>query len=387
MSYKKIYRRILSFPKTSFFLFGVRGSGKTLLLKQRFPKALYVDLLDEDIYQKYLVDIKLFYQQVNAFTDNHLVIVDEIQRMPHLLNEVHRLIELSPKRQFILTGSSARKIKAKGVNLLAGRASWLNLHPFIPEELENDFNLKKALSLGLLPVVWSSPNPSLALKAYTQLYLKEEIKAEGLTRNLPSFARFLQVAALYHAQTVNMSAIARESQVSRDSVRSFFSILEDTLIGFFIPAYSAKIRLREQKHPKFYLIDPGIVRSLKNNSGRISQEEKGHLFEGLVAQFLRAYRDYRNLCDNISYWSPAETRKTEVDFIIERGEKEIIAIEVKSSNHVVKSDYKGLIAISCLKKVKRRIVVYLGEHRRKTEEGIEIWPFSYFYQMLQQGKL
>lgn len=388
MNYKKkIYKRILAFPKSNFFLFGVRGSGKTSLLKQKFPKALYIDLLNEDIYQTYLANIKLFYQQIKASKKN-LIIVDEIQRMPNLLNEVHRLIESSSlSKRFILTGSSARKIRAKGVNLLAGRAGWLNMHPFTSEELGKDFNLDTALKSGLLPVVWSSSNRHFSLKAYTQVYLKEEIKAEGLTRNLPGFARFLQVAGLYHAQIINMNAIARESQISRDSVRNFFSILEDTLLGFFLPAYSAKIRLREQKHPKFYLIDPGIARSLKQNFGPVSKEEKSSLFEGLVAQFLRAYTDYKGLCDSISYWSPAEARKTEVDFILERGKKELIAIEVKSSSYISGSDYKGLKAVACLKQVKRRIVVYTGEYNRKTEDGIEIWPFSYFCKMLKQGTL
>lgn len=386
-SIKKIYKRILICPKANFFLFGVRGSGKTSLLKQKFPKALYIDLLNESIYQSYLANVKLFYQRVEAFK-GRLVIIDEIQRMPNLLNEIHRLIELSssPKR-FILTGSSARKIRAKGVNLLAGRAGWINMHPFTPEELGKDFNLDTALKVGLLPVVWSSSDRSFALKAYTQMYLKEEIKAEGLTRNLPGFARFLPVAGLYHAQIINMNAIARESQISRDSVRGFFSILEDTLLGFFLPAYSAKIRLREQKHPKFYLIDPGIARSLKQNFGSVSKEEQGSLFEGLIAQLLRAYKDYRNLCDSISYWAPAEARKTEVDFILERGKKELIAVEVKSSSHVSSSDYKGLKAIACLKQVRRRIVVYAGDDNRKTEDGIEIWPFHYFCKMLKQGSL
>ena len=386
MNYKKkIYRRLLSFPKANFFLFGVRGSGKTSILKQKFPKTLYIDLLNEDIYQSYLANVKLFYQQVKASEDN-LVIVDEIQRMPNLLNEVHRLIESSSKR-FILPGSSARKIRARGVNLLAGRAGWINMHPFTPEELGKDFNLNTALRLGLLPVIWSAVDRTFALKAYAQVYLKEEIKSEGLTRNLPGFARFLQVAGLYHAQTVNMNAIARESQISRDSVRSFFSILEDTLLGFFLPAYSAKIRLREQKHPKFYFIDPGIVRSIKQNFGPVSNEERGSLFEGLVAQLLRTYKDYKNLYDSMSYWSPAEARKTEVDFILEKGKKELIAIEVKSSPHISSTDYKGLKAIGCLKTVKRRVVIYTGEYNRKTEDGIEIWSFAHFCKMLKQGTL
>lgn len=387
MTYKKkTYKRILSFPKANFFLFGVRGSGKTSLLKQKFPKAHYIDLLSEEVYQSYLANVKLFYQQINA-TKKSLVIVDEIQRMPNLLNEVHRLIESPSSKRFILTGSSARKIRAGGVNLLAGRAGWLNLYPFTPEELGPDFNLDTALCSGLLPVVWSSSDRSFALKAYTQVYLKEEVKAEGLTRNLQGFSRFLQVAGLYHAQTVNMSAIARESEISRDSVKNFFSILEDTLLGFFLPAYSTKIRLREQKHPKFYFIDPGIARSLKQNFGQVSFEEKGFLFEGLIAQLLRTYKDYKSLYDSLFYWSPAEARKTEVDFILKRGSKELIAIEVKSSSHVSASDYKGLQAIGCLKQVKRRIVVYTGEYNRKTEDGIEIWPFPYFCKMLQKGMI
>ena len=383
---KKIYKRLISFPKANFFLFGVRGSGKTALLQQRFPKALYIDLLDESLYQSYLADIKLFYQRVIASKNDNLVIVDEIQRMPNLLNEVHRIIE-SSSRRFILTGSSARKIRSGGVNLLAGRAGWMNMHPFTPKELGKDFDLNTALKTGLLPIVWSADDRVFALKSYTQVYLKEEVKAEGLTRNLPGFARFLQIAGLYHAQIVNMSSIARESQISRDSVRGFFSILEDTLLGFFLPSYSAKVSLREKKHPKFYFIDPGIARALKQYSGALLKEERGPLFEGLTAQLLRAYQDYKGLYDSISYWSPAEARKTEVDFILERGKKELIAVEAKSSPHISNDSCKGLRAIACLKQVKRRIIVYTGSYKRKTKDGIEIWPFSYFCKMLHQGAL
>ena len=387
MTYKKIYKRIVSFPKSSFFLFGVRGSGKTVLLKKLFPKALYIDLLDEELYQNYLLHIGRFYEEVSVQRGKTLVVVDEIQRMPRLLNEVHRLIESSSLR-FILTGSSARKIRSKGVNLLAGRAGWLTLHPFVPEELGVDFDLEKALRFGLLPVVWSAPNRPFALKAYTQMYLKEEIKEEALVRNLPGFARFLHIAGLYHGQSVNMSAIARESEISRDSVRGFFSILEDTLLGFFLPAYSGKIRLREKKHSKFYFIDPGLARALKRNfNSSLAPEEKGALFEGLVAQILRAYGDYQNLYDSLFYWSPAGAKKMEVDFLLQRGAKELIAIEVKSKIQIFPSDCKGLIAIQELPSVKKRIIVYLGKRRRKTKEGIEIWPFAYFCKVLRDNSL
>ena len=368
----------------NIFLFGVRGSGKTALLKRLFPSALYIDLLNESLYRNYLTNIGLFYETVNIFKNDGIVIVDEIQKMPHLLNEVHRLIE-SSNRRFILTGSSAYKIKAKGVNLLGGRAGKQFLHPFIPEELGEDFNLDQTLRYGLLPIVWSSTDRGDKLKDYAETYFTEEIKNEAIVRNLPSFARFLEIAGLYHGQTVNMSAIARETHIPRYSVRDFFSILEDTMLGFFLPAYHSKLRLRQQKKSKFYLIDPGLVRVFKKNFGPVSVEEKGFLFEGLVAQILRAYRDYFNLYESIYYWSALEVKNTEVDFLLRRQEGGLIAIEVKAKNQVSSTDYRGLKAISELPDIKRRIVVYLGETPRKTEEGIEIWPFDFFCKNLKEN--
>ena len=373
--------RIISIPENkNLFLFGTRGSGKTALLKRLFPSALYIDLLNESLYQSYLSNVEQFYETVHAFKDDGLVIVDEIQRMPRLLNEVHRLIE-SSNRRFILTGSSARKIKVKGVNLLGGRAGKMLLHPFVPEELGENFNLDQTLQYGLLPIVWSSTDRGDKLKDYTETYLKEEIKAEALVRDLPGFARFLEVAALYHGQIINMSAIARESQISRNSVREFFSILEDTMLGFFLPAYYPKLRLKEQKSNKFYLIDPGLARALKKNFGLVSIEEKGFLFEGLIAQILRAYGDYRNLYESVYYWSSLEAKKTEVDFLLKKGEA-LTAIEVKAKTQVSSQDYRGLKTIKELPAVQRRIVIYLGKTVRKTEDGIEIWPFDFFLEKL-----
>ena len=365
----------------------MRGSGKTALLRQKFPKALYRDLLDDEIYQSYLTHPNQFYEEVKNHKKGSLVIVDEVQRLPVLLNSVHRLIE-SGSFQFILTGSSARRIRARGVNLLAGRAGWLTLHPFVPEELGGDFHLSQALQFGLLPVVWSASDRAFALKAYTQMYLREEIKAEALVRNLPGFARFLPVAGLYHGQVVNMSSIARESHISRDCVRSFFSILEDTMLGFFLPAWSKKIRLRQTKHPKFYFIDPGLARALKHESDYpLPSADRGFLFEGLVAQILRVYKEYRNLCESISYWQPAGSGKVEVDFLLQRGHKELIAIEVKSGDSIFPGDYKGLQALENLPEVKRRIIIYPGRRNRLTRKGIEIWTFSHFLKMLQTGQL
>ena len=388
MIYKK---RLIKLPETeNFFLFGLRGSGKTALLKQLFPDALYIDLLDQSEYQSHLSDISKFYSTVSAFkNDNLVVIVDEIQKIPALLNEVHRLIEESsrgeaPPRRFILTGSSARKLKAPGVNLLAGRAIKVALHPFVPEELEQDFDLKIALKYGLIPVVWSSQDKESKLKTYTETYLKEEIKAEALVRNLPGFTRFLEVAGLYHGQAVNMSAIARECQRPRHAVQDYFSILEDTMLGFFLPAYTPKLRLREKKNRKFYFADPGLTRVLTKNFGAVSDQEKGALFEGLIAQILRAYKDYRSLYDEMFYWSPATAQKTEVDFLLKKRD-ELIAIEAKSGAQVSSKDCKGLKAIQSLPGVKKRILVYTGDAIRRTEDGIDIWSFNFFCQNLKEG--
>ena len=380
--------RLISIPRDdNHFLFGVRGSGKTMLLNKLFPpsvQTLYIDLLDKAVYKDYLSNIGKFYNTVKRFRNDGLVIVDEIQKIPDLLDEVHRLIE-SSNRKFILTGSSARKLKAsQGVNLLGGRAGKKLLHPFVPEELGEDFNLNQALTYGLLPVVWSSVNRKDRLKAYTETYLTEEIKAEALVRDLPSFARFLEVASLYHGQTINMTSVGRDSQISRHFACDFFSILEDTMLGFFLHAYHPKLRVKEKKSPKFYLIDPGIARAFKGNFGPIVAEEKGHLFEGLVAQVLRAYKDYKDLYDKIYYWSSSEAKKTEVDFLLKRG-KELIAIEVKAKTQISNQDYRGLTAIQGLQNVKKRIVVYMGKAIGKTKENIDIWPFDFFCKNLKEN--
>ena len=388
MLYKK---RCINLSSTkNILLLGIRGSGKTALLRQRFPTALYIDLLDQSLYRSYLANISLFYETVRA-SKNNLIIVDEIQKLPDLLNEVHRLIEESSRgeaipRQFILTGSSVRKLKTPGVNLLAGRVGKMYLYPFIPEELKEDFDLNTALQYGLLPIVWSSNDKKDTLNDYVETYLREEIKAEALVRNLSGFVRFLEVASLYHGQTINITNISRECEVSFQTAKDFFSILEDTMLGFFIPAYSSKLRLREKKHKKFYLTDPGLARAFKGNFSSVALEEKGFLFEGLIAQILRAYKDYYSLYEEIFYWSPAEAKKTEVDFLLKKEEK-FTAIEVKSSSQVSSQDYKGLKAIEKLPYLKKRVVVYLGKYIRKTEDNIDIWPFEFFYKNLKEGNI
>ncbi len=390
-------------PQSSYFLWGVRGCGKTLLLKHRLSKALYIDLLDESLYHSYLSNMSLFYQQVSAFKKNQWIIVDEIQKMPDLLNEVHRLIEdqvfslinkhtpSSTVRRFVLTGSSVRRLRTqRNVNLLAGRAGVIYLHPFVPAELGDDFDLNRTLRYGLLPVIWSSTDPELSLKGYVQQYLSEEIKSEAIVRDLHGFTRFLETAGVYHGKLINMNTIAKDSQIKRNIVQDFFSILEDTMLGFFLSPYQTNLRKREKKHKKFYFIDPGLARAVKNNFGPVSVEEKGSLFEGLVGQILRAYKDYYSLdggiFDHIFYWSPAEATKTEVDFLLKKGNK-FVAIEVKAKKQVFSNDYKGLKAIKDLKGMTKRIVVHLGSHVGKTQEGIDIWSFDFFCEALHKKRI
>ncbi|MEA2626456.1 MAG: uncharacterized protein QOD06_2501 [Candidatus Binatota bacterium] len=238
--------------------------------------------------------------------------------VPGLLNVVHQKIE-EKRLRFVLIGSSARKLRRAGVNLLASRAVRRSLHPFVPEELGADFHLDRALATGTLPIIWMSDSPRDSLDAYVQMYLKEEIQAEAVTRNLPGFAHFLPIAALFHAEALNVSALARDAGVARTTAQGYLEILEDTLFTFRLPAFASRLRVREKRHPKLYWVDPGLVRALSRNRGDPDAESVGKLFEGWVAALLRAYGDYRGLFEDWTYWAPAESKSTEVDFLLRRG--------------------------------------------------------------------
>ena len=370
-----MYARSLKPLKSSFFLLGPRGTGKSTWLSQNFKRAKVISLLDEALYQSYLQDISLFYNSLKLLKPHSWAIVDEIQRMPNLLNEVHRLIE-EKRLKFALTGSSARKLRKSGVNLLAGRAHQYFMYPFTPKELNQDFNLNQALRFGTLPLIQGQENKQQALNSYAQMYLKEEIKAEALVRNLPGFARFLPVLALYHGQVLNVSATARDAGVSRSTVNGFVDIMEDTLLLNKLPAYSPKLRVREKKHPKIYWVDPGVVRSARKHSGPVSAMEKGSLFEGYIYMCLKMKMEYDNAFDGIYYWSSGTAQSVEVDFLLQAGH-ELTAIEVKTAKTVRPEDLRGLKAIADLKGVKKRILVYLGVAHLK-KDGIEVLPFNQF---------
>lgn len=381
----KMLKRILTPPPQSFFLLGPRGTGKSTWLRSLFPDAHVVDLLSEETYQSLLANPGLFANQLRVVPAGSWVVIDEIQRLPALLNEVHRFIE-AKQLKFVLCGSSARKLRRAGVNLLAGRALNRAMHPFVPEELGNSFDVNSALRFGLLPIVWDSIEKTETLSAYTQLYLKEEIQAEALVRNLAGFSRFLPIAALYHGQTINVSNIAREAGVARTTVNGYLDILEETLLCFRLPAYEAKMRVRERKHPKWYWCDPGLVRAMKRTLGPIVPEEKGPLFEGLVAQLIRAHNDYQGLFSEMYYWAPVSSTQLEVDFLLMKN-KAFTAIEVKSGNAFSEKWCRGLRAIADLKGLGRRVIVYPQGPYLKTEDNIEVMPFEHFARQLAQREL
>ncbi|HEU4905868.1 MAG TPA: DUF4143 domain-containing protein [Solirubrobacterales bacterium] len=285
-----------------------------------------------------------------------------------------------------MLGSSARKLRAAGVNLLGGRALWREMFPLTPEELGEDFNLDRTLEIGVLPLVFGSDSPSETLRAYVQLYLREEVKGEALVRNLPGFARFLPIAGLFHGQLVNVSGIARDAGVARATVEGYLGVLEDTLLVRRLPAYQARLRVRERKHPKLYWVDPGVARAAKGARGPVAQEEAGPLLEGWIHTLLRTYMAERDLAEDIAYWAPAESQSLEVDFVLRRGE-ELCAIEVKSGRRTDSKQLAGLRAIGELTGVRRRILVHRGERPTRTEDGIEVWPVETFVEALADDRL
>ena len=376
------HKRLLVAPRGSFFLFGVRGVGKSTWARRNLPEARRFDLLDEQEYHTFLTDPSAFAGVLQALRPGSWVVVDEVQRLPALLNEVHRFVEERGLR-FALLGSSARKLKTAGTNLLAGRAIWKTMFPLTPTELGEDFDLERVLRFGAIPLIWTADDPEERLRAYVRLYLSEEVKAEALVRNLPAFARFLPVAGLFHGQLVNIASLARDAGIARTTVTGYLEILEDTLLANRVTAYEGRLRVRERRHPKLYWVDPGLARAVKRQIGPVAIEERGALLEGWVLSLLRAHGEVQKLFDEVFYWASANVG---VDFLLERAGKHL-ALEVKSSQRIASSHLSGLRAIAELPSVKRRILVYPGKLRRRTEDGIELWPIETFVQELAAGEL
>jgi predicted AAA+ superfamily ATPase len=336
--------RLFTAPRESYFLIGPRGTGKSTWLRQNYPDALYIDLLDQEVFRKYLVGPERLGDVLTGSRQTKTVILDEIQKVPSLLDEVHRLMEVAIGRQvqFILTGSSARKLKRSGTDLLAGRAILKTLHPFMAAELGPKFQFARSFEFGMLPLVLNSAEPTETLKTYASLYLREEVQAEGLVRNIGNFARFLEAMSFSHASLLNTSQVARECQINRKTVEGFIEVLEDLLLGFRLQVFMRRAQRKLVEHPKFYYMDAGVFRSLRPKGPLDSPEEiSGACLEGLVAQHLRAWIAYSKGEKTLHFW---RTRAgLEVDFIV-YGEDTFLAIEVKRSRVVSSKDVRSLRA-------------------------------------------
>lgn len=374
---KTMIKRYFVGPKyESFFMFGPRGTGKSTWLRQYYPDAYIIDLLDHEQYLQYLSHPEHLNAVVAArANDSPQIIIDEIQRVPNLLNSVHSLIEKNDRIQFIMTGSSARKLRHGGVNLLGGRALERKMHPFIAAELGEAFQLNHALQYGLIPLIVQSRDPLNKIKAYISLYLKEEVQSEGLVRHIGDFARFLEVMSFSHGSLLNLSNIAREAKVSRKVCENYLSILKDLLLASTIPCFQKRAQREMVQAEKFYFFDTGIYTHLRPK-GPIDRFEEiyGIALEGLVYQHLQAWVDYIMKDVSIYYW---RTRGgAEVDFIL-YGPDCFMAIEVKYAKQVQRKDLSHLKSFCIDYPEATPLLLYMGSESINIE-GIACEPVETF---------
>jgi uncharacterized protein len=364
----------------SLFLWGARQTGKSTLLKALYPDALWFDLLLSDVYERLSKNPNILRETILANPDSRIVIVDEIQRIPELLNEIHWLIT-NTKTRFILSGSSPRKIIRGGSNLLGGRALRYELYPLVSAEIP-DFDLMKALNNGLLPRHYLAANAQKMISSYIGNYLKDEIAAEANIRNVQSFSRFLEAAAFSNGEMVNYANIASDCGVSPPTVKEYFQILEDTLIGRFLPSYQKKPKRRVITAPKFYFFDVGIVNYLlKRGEIQLGSEVFGNAFEHFIYNEIYAHSRYSGLEYPIHYWRTAS--QIEVDFILGNNE---VAVEVKSTTNVSARHLKGLKSFAEEYKTKQLILV-CNEPLPRLVEGVLILPWKVFLERLWAGEI
>lgn len=365
---------------TSVFLFGARQTGKSTLLRSQLKGAIYIDLLDSELLMRFRSKPNLLYDMLQDKDEQTIVVIDEIPEVPELLNEVHRLIS-EKGIKFVLCGSSARKLKRKGHNTLGGRAFPCYFYPLVSAEIPN-FDLDKALIHGMLPNHYFAKNPQRLLAAYIDVYLKEDILQESIVRQLGNFQRFLEVAALSNGEIINYSNIATDCGIKVHIVRAYFDILEDTLIGYRIPAYTQTVKRRLIQAPKFYFFDVALPQYLQHRTtlapGTI---EYGHAFEHFIVQELVAYIGYNHKKEKLSYWRTHTG--VEVDAVI--GDAQI-AIEIKSTNNIQNKHLKGLKSFVSDYPQARPIVVSLDKLTRKTD-GVEIMYVHHFLEALWAGKI
>lgn len=358
----------------SHFLFGPRQTGKSFLVARSLPEARVYDLLDTSVYLALSRNPGQLAEEITAA--HRIVVIDEIQRLPELLNEVHRLIETRGVR-FLLTGSSARKLRKGGVNLLGGRARTRYLHPLTYAELGGDFDLGKMATRGLIPSIYTSDDPEEDLRAYAGSYLQQEVVAEGATRNVPAFSRFLRIAALCNGEIVNYTNIANDAQVPRTTVYEYFEILKDTLIVHELPSWRHSVKRKPTASSKFYLFDVGVTGALQGRPFRAGTPEFGQAFESYIHHELRCHSDYVSR-DSLTYWRSKSG--FEVDFIM----GDHTAIEAKASRTVRPDELKGLRALR-EEQVLKRFLCVCQEPRARVVDGIRILPWRVFLEELGAG--
>lgn len=374
--------RLIKKLNGNFFLFGPRGTGKSTWLKNYYPNAFWINLLEPELMRYYGAKPERLREALLANPNKKVVIIDEIQKLPELLTLVHAIIEEKSGYQFILTGSSARKLKQPGMDLLVGRALLQYMHPFSAAELGELFDFPKALQQGMLPIVWDSSVPQEVLKSYCALYLKTQ--AEGLVRDANAFAHFLEVISFSHANVINTSNIARECGVSRPTIDTYLQILKDLLLGFTLNVFTKRAQRALTTHPKFYIFDAGVYRALRPK-GPLDKEEEisGAALEGLVGQHLRAWIDAQSEKYDLYFW---RTRAgSEVDFIV-YGANGFWAIEVKNSTHLSPVDTNSLIAFKEEYPECTPVLLYRGPHRTM-QKGILCMPCDEFLRSIHPEHL
>jgi predicted AAA+ superfamily ATPase len=368
-----MYERILPLENLvehrSLFLLGARQTGKRTLVRSTFPSSVFFDLLEADTFRELSARPEYMRQTIPSGT--RLVVIDEVQKLPSLLDEVHLLVERDKRLRFVLTGSSARKLKRGGANLLAGRAWTARLHPLVHAEVGRG-RLNDRLSRGSLPSVLDSPAPHEDLRAYVGTYLQEEIRAEGLTRSIENFSRFLAVAGLCNGEQLNYTEVGNDAGVPPRTVREYFQMLEDTLVGYQLPAYQKTVKRKPVATSKFFFFDVGVANTLlKRSAVTPGSEVYGRALEHLIFLELKAWLDYRRIDSTLAYWRSRS--QIEVDFVI----GDHIAIEVKGKARVTQRDLGGLRALGEELPLERRILV-CTEPRRRWDGDVEIVPVEDF---------
>ncbi len=377
-----MFSRIMSRPEDSTLVLGPRATGKSTWIRQRFPDVPSYDLLDSSLALRLARDPSAFAHEIEALPSESWVVIDEIQKVPALLDEVHRAMERRGLK-FLLSGSSARKLKRGGANLLAGRALRMDFFPLVAQEAGAAPSLER-VAYGMLPRVWSLARPRAYLEAYCESYIREEVQAEALTRNIGGFARFLEVAARQNGMVTNVSNISRDAQVARQTVQGFFEVLVDTLLGTWLYAWEPRRATKLVAHPKFYFFDAGVARTL---GGRLpyppTTDELGVLFETYILHELRAWLSYTGRRYPLSYFRTHDG--VEVDVMFESADGHV-GVEIKSGREWRKDFNKGLRRVREELRRVRCFGVYTGERALKFD-GLDVLPYGRFLERLWAGTL